>query len=230
MAENRFSKYLFYAIGEIVLVVIGILIALQVNNWNEDRKQTRKEIALLKELQSNLNDTKNAIDTSLTWNRKNLEWNEYLLASIHANDAYQNKFDTIFGHLPYWDTPFLTQNAYQNINTLGVDIISDTKLRKKIVDLYEETLPRLLNDWDKWEWNVNQTIVMPFFAKHIRGSLKDRRIATPNDFEALKKNDEFLNILAVIYRTRIYGIGLLEESLEKIEEVNFEIESLLDND
>ena len=37
-AENRFGKYLRYAVGEILLVVIGILIALQVNNWNEERK------------------------------------------------------------------------------------------------------------------------------------------------------------------------------------------------
>ena len=37
--ENRFSKYLVYAIGEIVLVMIGILLALQVNNWNELRKK-----------------------------------------------------------------------------------------------------------------------------------------------------------------------------------------------
>ena len=38
LTENKFSKYLMYAIGEIILVVIGILIALQVNNWNENRK------------------------------------------------------------------------------------------------------------------------------------------------------------------------------------------------
>ncbi len=42
LTENKFSKYLFYAIGEIVLVVIGILIALQINNWNENRKQQIK--------------------------------------------------------------------------------------------------------------------------------------------------------------------------------------------
>ena len=36
LAENKFTKYLMYAIGEIVLVVIGILIALSINNWNED--------------------------------------------------------------------------------------------------------------------------------------------------------------------------------------------------
>ncbi|MAZ73798.1 MAG: hypothetical protein CMC70_11710 [Flavobacteriaceae bacterium] len=42
-AGNRFSKYLLYAIGEIILVVIGILIALQINNWNEDRKNKTTE-------------------------------------------------------------------------------------------------------------------------------------------------------------------------------------------
>ena len=38
LSENKFSKYLIYAIGEIILVVIGILIALQINNWNENKK------------------------------------------------------------------------------------------------------------------------------------------------------------------------------------------------
>ena len=41
--ENKTGKYLKYAIGEIVLVVIGILIALQINNWNEQRKEDRLE-------------------------------------------------------------------------------------------------------------------------------------------------------------------------------------------
>ncbi len=48
--ENKTSKYLKYAIGEIVLVMIGILLALQVNNWNEARKDHDKKIALLKSL------------------------------------------------------------------------------------------------------------------------------------------------------------------------------------
>jgi sensor domain CHASE-containing protein len=41
--ENKTGKYLKYAIGEIILVVIGILIALQINNWNEQRKQKNLE-------------------------------------------------------------------------------------------------------------------------------------------------------------------------------------------
>jgi hypothetical protein len=43
LTENKFSKYLIYAVGGIVLVVIGILIALQINNWNENRKDRALE-------------------------------------------------------------------------------------------------------------------------------------------------------------------------------------------
>jgi hypothetical protein len=42
--ENKVSKYMLYAIGEIVLVVIGILIALQINNWNEGKKNVTMNI------------------------------------------------------------------------------------------------------------------------------------------------------------------------------------------
>jgi hypothetical protein len=50
MEKNKTGKYFKYAIGEIILVVIGILIALQINGWNEDRKSTNAEVKALKEL------------------------------------------------------------------------------------------------------------------------------------------------------------------------------------
>ena len=52
--DNNVSKYTRYAIGEIVLVVIGILIALQINNWNELRKDNVKEQVILKRLEKEL--------------------------------------------------------------------------------------------------------------------------------------------------------------------------------
>ena len=51
LMKNKTGKYFKYAIGEIVLVVIGILIALQINNWNEQRKDNIKEQAMLKRLE-----------------------------------------------------------------------------------------------------------------------------------------------------------------------------------
>lgn len=50
LAQNRATKYLLYALGEILLVVMGILIALQVNNWNEERKIKENERLLLSDV------------------------------------------------------------------------------------------------------------------------------------------------------------------------------------
>ena len=54
LTENKFSKYLLYAIGEIVLVVIGILIALSINNWNENLKNKKLETSYLKRISFNI--------------------------------------------------------------------------------------------------------------------------------------------------------------------------------
>ena len=54
LMENKSAKYFKYAIGEIILVVIGILIALQINNLNEDRKSRKQEIKYLKNLQKDI--------------------------------------------------------------------------------------------------------------------------------------------------------------------------------
>jgi len=54
LTENKFSKYLLYAIGEVVLVVIGILIALSLNNNSENKKLVVQEIKILKEIKSEL--------------------------------------------------------------------------------------------------------------------------------------------------------------------------------
>jgi len=56
LTENKFSKYLIYAIGEIVLVVIGILIALSINNWNEKRKVSKIELDILTGIKNDLDD------------------------------------------------------------------------------------------------------------------------------------------------------------------------------
>lgn len=63
--ENKASKYLLYAIGEIFLVVIGILIALQLNTWKEERQNTQVEINYLKGILTNLDQDIYNIETSI---------------------------------------------------------------------------------------------------------------------------------------------------------------------
>jgi len=62
LSKSKFSKYLIYAIGEIILVVIGILIALQINNWNEDRNDRAKEQQLLQSFKTDLIATRTELE------------------------------------------------------------------------------------------------------------------------------------------------------------------------
>lgn len=54
LSNGKTEKYLLYAIGEIILVVIGILIALNINSWNENEKPSKKEMALLETLKNDI--------------------------------------------------------------------------------------------------------------------------------------------------------------------------------
>jgi hypothetical protein len=85
VTENNFSKYLLYAIGEIILVVIGILIALSLNNWNEDRKKDVLELILLEELQYNLKDDILDIEVNIGVHKNGLESAHIILQSFNEN-------------------------------------------------------------------------------------------------------------------------------------------------
>ena len=92
MEQNKTGKYLKYAIGEIFLVMIGILLALQINNWNENRRGTTLEIDILKEVKNglitdledakfNLNsqeETYASQDLIINWLESNLAYNDSL--------------------------------------------------------------------------------------------------------------------------------------------------------
>ncbi|WP_445386475.1 DUF6090 family protein [Robiginitalea sp. IMCC44478] len=73
LTENKVSRYLLYAIGEILLVVIGILIALWVNDWNEDRKGSAKRNALLTALAVEFNNNLIQLDSVISYNDSVLE-------------------------------------------------------------------------------------------------------------------------------------------------------------
>ena len=83
LIKNKFSKYLLYAIGEIVLVVIGILIALGINNRNQERINEDKITSILKEIQ---NDLKNIIVFDV-WGNNISEIAPEFLAKINQTNA-----------------------------------------------------------------------------------------------------------------------------------------------
>ena len=82
LPAGRFSKYFLYAIGEIVLVVIGILIALQINNWNEYRKERAEEQKILKQLKKEYTQNLRQLDEKIDMRNKMSAASDLLLSYL----------------------------------------------------------------------------------------------------------------------------------------------------
>ncbi|MEZ4897300.1 MAG: DUF6090 family protein [Saprospiraceae bacterium] len=79
LESGRVSRYLAYASGEIVLVMIGILLALQVNNWNESRKNKKAELKALTDLHTEFVNNRATFQDHLHYkNEKELQWSEFI--------------------------------------------------------------------------------------------------------------------------------------------------------
>ena len=217
LTENKISKYLIYAIGEIVLVVIGILIALSINNWNENRKLENEELNLLLEVKSNLEITLKNFKNDTLFNTKNIIQLRKIEHYIDEDLAYNTELDSSFGMFGQWASPYPITTAYTTLKTKGLDIISNKSLRNEIVNMYEFEFVILHNDYDKGEWGIIGNANL-FLNKHIR-SKNSKQSARPNDFEFLKDLIEFRNILGKIIAQRETGLRMYKLAMAPMEDL-----------
>jgi hypothetical protein len=227
--DNKPLKYFRYAIGEIVLVVIGILIALSINNWNENRKMDLQEIKLLSDLHLELKKTLDEIQVGMTFNNISIDDINKIENYIKNDLPYSTELDSSFGRIPHNFAGSVNSAAYNSLKTMGIGIIQNEKLRIDIINMYDVkflTIP----DYTIDENLIRSSVVFPFYAKHIMYSENSTYSAKPNNFNDLKNNNEFLNILRLIKRQRIRGIERFNDFLiplhKLIEDIKIELDSI----
>ncbi|WP_455170525.1 DUF6090 family protein [Aegicerativicinus sediminis] len=143
--ENKTSKYFKYAVGEIILVVIGILIALQINNWNENRKLRKTEVKLLSELKDDLLKTRMDLLTDLAKAEHLLKVTDSMYLKIVEGQKLNGTFQLQIPSSYFSESPLLFPklSAYKSIEAFGVNTISNDSLRKQITDFFELQLKRI---------------------------------------------------------------------------------------
>jgi hypothetical protein len=140
LAENRFGRYLRYATGEILLVVLGILIALQINNWNEARKNQNRALIHLEQVQSDL---KANIDELVWAATGHFELAQELAFAIGVLKRGEIQTDEVERFK--WAVLRMKQYPPVSLNTGGYDtmvasgdlaVISDQALKSNIVSIH----------------------------------------------------------------------------------------------
>jgi len=224
--EGKTSKYLKYALGEIVLVVLGILIALQINNWNQDRKSEEGELKLLHEINLNLKDSSLMLEYVMEDNEKSYEAFKLLLTHIEQKKPYHTDLDTIFRLIPTWSSPQLSYTAYESLKSKGPDIIQNDSLKQMITTIYEGAFTYIKEDWEQSEWVDHESAIKPYYVKHFSESI-DGFSASPNDYDFVLNDPEFVNILRLVINNRKLGNNTCRGIKNFLEQVTAEIDNEL---
>lgn len=222
LQQNKVSQYFAYAIGEIFLVVIGILIALQINTWNEDRKIRLYELKMLKELKSTLEKDRFFFGSQIPRLEHKQVAASRLLSMIENREENLDTLNKYFADLRF-DVLFqYNSGAYGSIKSGGIDKISNDSIRAKMADIYEFFIPRTektlekLSGLDPVENDLVESITkrvittLPNGEKVIRGRISDTKVIFREEFlhlVQLHKNNTFVT------KTRIESLFPLMDEL-----------------
>jgi hypothetical protein len=230
LAENKTGKpalsagrYFKYAIGEIILVVIGILIALQINNWNENRKQNNRsleyhqriyeDLARLTEKGDDLKANADRILTSITKTVSLLESKKELT----SEDRKTVDFVMIWFSRTTYQLP--TLSTYEEMKSNGdLNLIYDVKLRNQITDFYNY-LEQVEKVYDKISMAIEDDYSV--FSRYVRTYVNPKTLAITHDydFSKMSADEEFINTfsrLATHWRGYAYFLKTVNQESNKI--------------
>jgi hypothetical protein len=137
LSENKFNKYLIYAIGEIILVVIGILIALGINNWKENQTEIKQQNLIFENLNLELNNNLKNLNSAIEFSETYINSTEYLLLSMNnkaTNKFKSEKLDSLLSTFGFsqWKRTNLNIKSLENSGRLNS--VENNELKRLIYD------------------------------------------------------------------------------------------------
>lgn len=226
---NPVTKYLLYAIGEIILVVVGILIAVKINNINEGKKIEKIEIETLVEIQTSLHKNLEEVNKMAKAHGEQIEVFSVLKEHIESNAPYHDSLDIYLGRFYNYYTPLFDYAPYETLKSRGVELIKNDSVKNEIINVYEKVIYRITDGLGEFEDKNNASLIMPYFAKHFEIYNAIPSKVRPNNYKSLRKDDEYKNILSILKAVRTFGTHLCTTSKVKIEKTLLLIEDELDS-
>mgnify|MGYP001818396321 CR=1 FL=1 len=191
LSKNKLTQYALYAIGEIALVMLGILLALQVNDWNEQKKERSREANLLRELQVNLETNVANLEKDVFVQERGLYYINRMVEMIDQKSPYTDSVPIFLTQGGFVPDVILTSSAFETLKSSGLELIESDILRREIIELFEVTYPYLMQETRRLEDQLWPAVVIPLMQKHFR-SVNAQYI--PVDYPALLNDQEFLNM------------------------------------
>lgn len=224
--EDNVRKYLLYAIGEIILVVIGILIALQINNWNNNQIEKEAEIKTLIELRKGILMDADLMQNSLNTITSQIEkMKAFKMLLNNEQYSYDKGLDTLFGSVYGVRAIRVNKAFYEDLKASSLKLIKDDAIRLKIVNLFEDNYV-LLDKIFEMEIHIND-ITRPYYLKNFH-NIDFHDTATPNNYREIWTDKYYHNVVHYrIINLESNHISTYNQTIPKINELANLIENYL---
>ena len=223
---ERAGNFWTFAISEFVLVFLGILIALQVDNWNQNRKERKLERVLLSEMLTDLNGDLEDIEANTSAMERFLNANQVVLDFLDSNLPWHDSLGYYFAQLFGGSLLDINTSAYESLNSIGIELIHNDKLRQQITALYSVRYNHVV---------ANQEVLFTLILGHLLPALTEnlqtitmRQNAVPVNLDELRQNNSFQEELKLAWFTYRLTIGIYNEAHDQVIRLIAEIEKELE--
>ncbi|MBC2846383.1 DUF6090 family protein [Winogradskyella flava] len=216
MKQNKTSKYFKYAIGEILLVVIGILLALQINNWNDLRKNRNYEQEILTLINENLKNDSIALSTQLSYSKEATKLTNQLLEEV-TQGIYNDNLNQWMGKIISFEIFKSQSSAFEILKSKGIDIISNTELQLELISYYDESLYHTYQAFEDVEESFKNDWT-PILKEDFL-DYKWREYAILADAKAFFTKQSNISFIRLYKDNRASGEPYSEIALEKISKI-----------
>ena len=240
LKENRLSKYIVYAIGEIILVVIGILIALSINNKNEIRKQRDLELHYLSNIRTDLILNIKHLDNYINRRETSINSANEIIAHYEGKPIKDLKaFSRHTVNIYTWRKFFQINNTFQELmNSGNLALISNDSIKDVLLNM--ESLYKVMKDGEAhfrydseillYEPSYNMMDMNPIVQNYMyyasKGAVGDNRELSKKEFENMLKDTKQKNGFVMA----VYQFSEMNDQFNEMKKMCKELIQLIDNE
>ena len=214
LKEGKTSKYFKYAIGEIILVVIGILIALQINNWNENRKIQIQESVYLQDLKNDVTFDIETLKARVLDNNEMIHNIDSIIIHISSNKIFTEQDEVLLANMTltlFGESYFIPEKGTINqIQSSSSSSFIKNKILRDLIFRYYSNNERVEKNMEQslqiyQHHIITPTLIHPAIAKK---SMNIKAEVSPLNMSLLIKDNAYLNALT------LKSIGTQNQNIE----------------
>lgn len=205
--RQSLRHYGFYALGEVLLIFVGITLSIWFSNWNDSRREREIEISILRELREDLSDDSIDVADNITLRERAIIASRRILDFSANQIAYNDSLNKYFSASLNITTTLAKTSAFEHLKSRGFQTITNDSLRAKIIAIYDIAYPHIHQSESRHE-DLYFNFLIHFNAKRFDSSNPYENIK-PLNYQSLMQDHEYKYYLRILI---FYNDFILNES------------------